>query len=113
MAAFVPLDPGRLRTRFALQQWSTSSDGYGGHTESWTHVTFVWGAIERTRTDERVRAGDAEPVISRTVILRSDPRVEPSMRLVAGAEAFVIRTVQDPDMTGRFLECRVETEPGW
>ncbi|QBK30092.1 head-tail adaptor protein [Roseitalea porphyridii] len=105
-----PVDPGRLRTQFALQQLSAAPDAHGGFTEVWTHVAFVWGVVEATGPSEPVRAGDAEPVIARTIVLRADPRVQPAMRLIAGTERFIVGTVHDPDMTGRFLECRVETE---
>ncbi|WP_349364046.1 MAG: head-tail adaptor protein [Roseitalea porphyridii] len=105
-----PIDPGRLRTRFALQQLSAVPDAHGGFAEVWTHVAFVWGMVEATQPSEPVRAGDAEPVIARTIVLRADPRVQPDMRLVAATERFIVRTVHDPDLTGRFLQCRVETE---
>ena len=105
-----PFDPGRLRTRFALEQCSSAPDQYGGSVESWTHVAFVWGGVETTRPSAPVRAGGEEPALARTVVLRADPRIEPAMRLVAGAQRHIIRTVHDPDMTGRFLECRVDTQ---
>lgn len=105
-----PIDPGRLRTRFALEQFSAVPDAHGGFTQVWTHVAFIWGMVEATRPSQPVRAGDEEPVVSRTIILRADPRVQPAMRLVAGTERSIIGTVHDPDMTGRFLECVVETE---
>lgn len=108
--ARAPIDPGRLRTRFALEQLSTVSDAHGGFAKSWTHVAFIWAAVEATRPADPVRAGKEEPVLARTITLRADPRIAPAMRLVAGPERFVIRTVHDPDMTRRFLECHVETE---
>lgn len=105
-----PFDPGRLRTRFALEQFSSRPDQYGGTVESWTHVAFVWGRVETTRPSAPVRAGEQEPALARTVVLRADPRIGPAMRLVAGTQRHIIRTVHDPDMTGRFLECRIETQ---
>lgn len=100
-----PIDPGRLRTRFALEEWSSAPDSLGGFADVWTHVAHVWGMVAASRATDPVRAGAEEPVIERNIILRADPRIRPAMRLVAGDERLFIRTVQDADMSGRHLRC--------
>lgn len=103
-------DPGRLHVPFTLEQWSSLPDGHGGHTDVWTYVATIWGAIEKSRDSNSVRAGDEEQVTRRTIIVRADPRVQPAMRLVAGQDAFIIETVDDPDLTGRYLRCMVASQ---
>lgn len=105
-----PYDPGRLRVPFALERWSSVRDSHGGHTDVWTPVATIWGAIDTSRATDPVRAGDAEPLTRRTVIVRADPRVQPAMRLVGGGAVFIIDTVHDPDLTGRYLRCAVTSQ---
>jgi len=105
-----PIDPGRLRTRFALEEWSSAPDGHGGFTDLWTLVAHVWGMVAASRATDPVRAGANEQVIERTIVLRADPRVRPSMRLVAGADRFIIQTVIDEEMGGRYLRCIASSE---
>ncbi|MBO6637927.1 MAG: phage head closure protein [Roseitalea sp.] len=105
-----PTDPGLLRTRFALEEWSSAPDGQGGYTDVWTHVAHVWGMVTASRATDPVRAGTEEPVRERTIVLRKDPRVRPAMRLVAGDERFIIRTAHDEEMSGRYLRCAVTSE---
>ncbi|MCR9120711.1 MAG: head-tail adaptor protein [Phyllobacteriaceae bacterium] len=105
-----PIDPGRLRTRFALEEWSSVPDGQGGFTDVWAHVAHVWGMVGTSRVTDPVRAGAGEQVIERTIVLRADPRVRPTMRLVAGDERLIIQTLQDADMSGRYLRCTATSE---
>lgn len=105
-----PIDPGRLRTRFSLEEWSSAPDGQGGFADVWTHVAHVWGMVAASRAADPVRAGAGEQVIERTIVLRADPRVRPAMRLVAGDDRFIIQTVNDEQMSGRYLRCTATSE---
>ncbi|RNC93546.1 head-tail adaptor protein [Oceaniradius stylonematis] len=104
------IDPGRLRVRFALEEWASAPDGRGGFTDMWTHVAHVWGMVASSRATDPLRAGAGEQVTERTIVLRADPRVRPAMGLVAGSDRFVIQTVHDEDMGGRHLRCIATSE---
>lgn len=105
------IDPGRLRTQFRLETNSPVPDGHGGHADQWTLVTLVWGQVEKIRADDPQRAATGEQVTDVTILLRADPRIGPEMRLVDGSRIHLVRTVHDPDGTGRYLRCLATEEP--
>ncbi|WP_306118134.1 MULTISPECIES: phage head closure protein [unclassified Roseitalea] len=108
----VHIDPGRLRTHVRLERHAPVADAYGSHADAWSPVATLWGAIEAVRPDAALRAGDDEQVTDAVVTVRADPHIAPAMRLVAGTDIYTIRTVHDPDGTGRYLQCAVSQEPG-
>ncbi len=100
-----PIDPGRLRTPFALQDNAPTTDALGGHADQWQTVADLWGMFERQRPTDPNRAADDEQRIEATILLRADPRVAQDMRLESRNTTWRIRTVHDPDGTGRYLRC--------
>jgi SPP1 family predicted phage head-tail adaptor len=104
------LDAGLLRTELTLQVMTPQSDGEGGHAESWTDLGTVWALVEPAGTRDRFGAGRRLPELTHRVTLRFRSDVRSGMRFGWGARRLLIRTVHDPDETGRFLLCRTEEE---
>ena len=104
------LDPGRLRTSLRLEQNASVTDAFGGQMDNWSLVATIWGAIDRIEPTVALRAGDDEQVVDAMITVRSDSRIKPGMRMVAGDQIFQVRALHDPDMTGRYLRCTVTNE---
>jgi len=102
------IDPGALRDRLMLQTPATVPDGLGGAAEGWTDVGIVDAAIVPRAARSRGEADRAAATLTHVVTMRRRAGVTHGMRFVKDGRALVIRTVRDPDETGRYLECGVE-----
>lgn len=103
-------DPGHLRTRLVLQAMTPQSDGEGGHAEAWSDVAELWALVEPASVRDRFAAGRPLPDLTHRVTLRFRDDLRSGMRFAGRARRLSIRTVHDPDETGRFLICRTEEE---
>jgi len=108
--AFGAIDPGRLRMQFRLETNAPRADDQGGYADRWSLIALVWGDIERIRADDPLRAAAGEQMTDATILLRADPRVQPAMRLANDCRAYIVRTVHDPDGTGRYLRCQTTAD---
>lgn len=98
------IDPGKMRHHATLQALATVPDGAGGYTEQWTTVAFLFARLALARA---ASLSGADQVIEETlwrVTVRHRADVAPGMRLLLAARILTIRTVVDPDETGRYLE---------
>lgn len=106
----VTIDPGRLRTELALEAPAQAPDGAGGFAESWTEIALVFAEIEPLAARDRFGAAQTLEEVSHRITMRHRGDLRSGMRLVNGGRRFLIRTVHDPDETGRYLVCRVREE---
>lgn len=104
------LDPGRRRYEFALQQASRTSDGMGGHTESWTTVAIVFAGIEPVAAKSAFGADQRLETVTHRITIRARDDVRSGMRFVKSGRIFEILTIHDPDETGRYLVCATREE---
>lgn len=104
------IDPGALRTEFALEQATVAPDGMGGHTESWSEVATVFGRIEPVTAQSVFGAGQTLETATHRITTRFREDIGSGMRLARAGRMFAIITVHDPDETGRYLICRVREE---
>jgi head-tail adaptor len=107
-------DPGRLKTRLAIEAPLEADDGQGGVTRSFTTVATVWAAVTPVAaraTGDAVEA-DAHGATARyRIVLRSNFALTLQHRLVDGARIYRIASIRDLD-DRRFIavdaEVRVE-----
>lgn len=104
------IDPGRLRTEFALEQATAVPDGMGGHAEQWGEVATVFGRIEPVAAGVRFGAGQALETVTHRVTIRHRQGILSGMRLAKGARRFAVVSVHDPDESGRYLVLRTREE---
>lgn len=104
------IDPGQLRTEFALEAATRAPDGLGGHAESWTEVATLFGRLEPVAAGVRFGAGQALETVTHRVTIRRRAGIESGMRLAKGARRFTIVSVHDPDESGRYLVLRTREE---
>jgi head-tail adaptor len=107
-------DPGRLKTRLAIQAPSEFDDGQGGVTRSFTSVATVWAAVTpvAARAAGDAMEADAAGAIARyRIVLRSNFALTLQHRLLDGARVYRIASMRDLD-DRRFIavdaEVRVE-----
>jgi len=104
-------DPGSLRHRVEILAASLTSDGAGGFVENWAAVATVFACVEPLSATSRFGADQRLEKVSHRVTLRMRADVASGMRLrMGGDRIFDIRTVHDPDETGRWLVLAVEEE---
>jgi SPP1 family predicted phage head-tail adaptor len=107
------IDPGRLKTRLAIEAPVEADDGQGGEVRSFTTVATVWAAVAplAARGGGGVEAGAEGAAIKYRIILRSNFSLTLQHRLVDGARIYRIAAIRDLD-DRRFIaldaELRVE-----
>ncbi|XHE13769.1 phage head closure protein [Agrobacterium deltaense] len=104
------LDPGKLTARLELEVRVQTSDGQGGAAESWNVLRSLWAAIEPVSDASHERASAEGVTITHRVWLAHRNDIAAGMRFRKGRRILAIRTVMDPDETGRFIVCRCEEE---
>jgi head-tail adaptor len=93
-------DPGRLKTRLAIEAPAEADDGQGGVTRSYTPVATVWAAVTPVplrASGGTVEAGAAGASVRYRIILRSNVALTLHHRLVDGARVYRIASIRDLD----------------
>lgn len=108
--ALIFLDPGLLRRRVRLEAAMTVPDGSGGATATWREVAELSVHVEPVSAAVQDRFGAWEGRVTHRVICRFRADVVRGMFFVFQGRRLAIRTVHDPDESGRFLVCRCEEE---
>jgi len=104
------IDPGRLRTELALQECVVTSDGLGGHGETWSEIASVFAMVEPVGAQSVFGAGQSLETVTHRVTIRRRDGVASGMRFVRQERVLEIVPVHDPDETSRYLVCRVREE---
>jgi SPP1 family predicted phage head-tail adaptor len=106
--ATVLIDPGMLSTRLELEEAVETTDGQGGVTRAWAPVAALWGRLESVSAFSEEVASGLRQRLTHRVTLRFRADVAAGMRLTRRERVFEIRTVRDPDESGRYLVCQCE-----
>lgn len=99
------IDPGQLNCELALEAMLPVSDGMGGYTGNWTELAMVWGRIEPVSVVSRDFGTRPQPEATHRILLRFRADITTDKRLRKGGRVFSLRSVHDPDETGRYLIC--------
>jgi SPP1 family predicted phage head-tail adaptor len=99
---------GELRHRLRLEAAVRSPDGGGGADTAWEPVGDVWASVKAVGGTEQVSAEALAGRVTHEIWIRHRGDAAPAMRFVAGARAYDIRAVLDPDGGRRWLRCLVE-----
>lgn len=103
-------NPGRRRHFLELQQATLTSDGMGGHVETWTTVGMLFAAIEPVATRSIFGADQRLESVTHRITMRARDDIRSGMRFVKQSRVFEIMTIHDPDETGRYQLCSVREE---
>lgn len=104
------LDAGRRRHEVTLQEATLTSDGMGGHAETWTTIGTLFAAIKPVAARSVFGADQRLETVTHRITIRSRDDIRSGMRFVGQGRVFEIMTVHDPDETGRHLVCAVREE---
>ncbi len=102
------LDPGQFTARLDLEAAPPVPDGQGGAVLTWTVAASLWARIEPASFSFDETAGQMRGQLTHRIWIRARDGVVEGMRFRKGARLFIIRTIRDPDETGRYLVCLCE-----
>ena len=103
-------DAGQLTARLDLESAVETPDGQGGVTQSHAVTASLWARIEPVAAETAELGHVERQAITHRIWMRYSEAVRPGMRFRKGTRLFAIRTVHDPDDTGRYLVARVTEE---
>lgn len=101
------IDPGAFREELSLQECQTVYDALGGYTENWNETAMLFAKIEPVNASSSFAADQTVETVTHEIAMRWQAGVSSGMRLVKSERIFEIRTVYDPDESGRYLLCGV------
>lgn len=104
------LDPGQMTARLDLEALDEIGDGQGGAAGEWRVVRALWAAIEPVSQGAYERASADGVAVTHRIWAGFRTDVSAGMRFRKGARVFTVKSVIDPDETGRFIVCRCEEE---
>ncbi|WP_062113791.1 phage head closure protein [Aureimonas sp. AU40] len=108
--ALLFLDPGLLTKRAAIERNDLVTDGSGGARENWVEVGETSVRVEPLTAIVEEKLGQRIVAITHRVTLRARAGLVRGMAFRLGARRLLIRSLHDPDETGRWLVCRCEEE---
>lgn len=99
------IDPGAFRDELSLQECQTVYDATGGYAENWNETAKLFAKIEPARASSTFDADQTIETMTHEITTRWQPGVASGMRMIKDNRIFEIRTVYDPDESGRYLVC--------
>lgn len=99
------IDPGRLRTELIVEDVVAAGDGAGGVVETWVEVATLFAHVEPVRARTRFGADQHQVDISHRITIRHRDGILRRMRFRNRERVFEIRSLVDPDESGRYLVC--------
>lgn len=109
MATFF-LDAGKLNKRALIERNEAIADTIGGAKDVWREVGETSVRIEPLRQRVEEETGQRIGTATHRVICRARPDLSRGMAFRLAERRLVIRTLHDPDESGRFLMCRCEED---
>ena len=102
------IDPGEFQTELSLQECQTAYDATGGCTESWVELAVLFARIEPVSANSAFAADQSLETVTHRIFLRWQSGLASGMRFVKDERRFEIKTVHDPDESGRYLVCAAQ-----
>lgn len=89
---------GLLRHRITLQNRTTTPDGYGGQTVTWTDLATVWASVMPLRSREYWQAQQIKSTTTHEIEIRN-PHVTigPEDRILFGTRNFTIDGIRNAE----------------
>ena len=96
---------GKLRHRLIIQTKTSTGDGMGGYTESWTDAHEVLGAVWPLQGDQKLQAMQMGGVVTHTIKMRYVEDVNVHTRIQVGdtTQRFDVTSVVNRDYLNREL----------
>lgn len=97
------MDPGRLRHRITIQKQVTGRDEYGNPVSGWEDHATVWAQASALSQKEYWAAAQVQAEKTMRFIIRYQPGLDPTMRVLFRDQILDIRSIIDPTEQGRTL----------
>lgn len=104
------IDPGQLTSELALEAMQPLPDGMGGYAETWSEIAMVWGRIEPVSSTQKDFGARPQPEVTHRILMRFREDISTDKRLRKAGRIFALRSVHDPDESGRYLICLAREE---
>lgn len=103
---------GRLNRIVIIEKPCVTRNAIGDEIESWSPVGRVWASVQPLSGREFMIARQAQTEVTVRVRMRYYPGLKTNMRLRCGRSTFVIVSIIDEKLAGRWLEilCRGDAE---
>ena len=104
-----------LSRRLMLEDPQRSSDGSGGHTETWEALGQLWAEVKPLTGRNTLQGGVDMSVQRFRITVQATPvgsasRPRPDQRFRDGSRLFLIHAVTESDDSGRYLTCFAQEE---
>lgn len=101
MSTSKTLDAGELRDRITIQSQITTVNSFGESVTEWEDYALRWAQIVDLSGNALLLAQQIQSEVRTRIVVRFDPAIRESMRVLWDGFVFDIKSVQrDPD-TGR------------
>ncbi|KTQ85215.1 hypothetical protein NS226_20560 [Aureimonas ureilytica] len=104
------LDPSLLTQRAGIERNEPVTDAFGGARDKWVEVAETSVRVEPLKAEVEERFGQRIGTLTHRVTLRFRAGLERGMAFRLRGRRLLIRSLLDPDETGRWLVCRCEEE---
>lgn len=94
------MQAGKLNSRIAIEQRSTTQDATGQPVETWTTVATVWAHIRLLSGVEAIKADADTSITKASIRIRKSAGIDAGMRVSHGGILYDIEAVL-PDEAGR------------
>lgn len=101
---------GNMRDRVTIQQEGMTSDGQGGHENTWQDVDTVWAMVDPLRSYERMAQGQQEGATKYRVTIRYVPNLTNANAILWDGKRMNITGLFNPDRKKKYLQ--IECEEG-
>lgn len=98
---------GQLRWRIGLQRFTSSRDGYGQETRTWSTLATYWGSIRTPTGREALNAAQQKAELTHVVTLRwtgESTTITPKDQLSYKGRLFAITWINNVDERNRQLD---------
>lgn len=98
----------RLRHRLYVQTVTTTSDGEGGHSQSWADDRAVWASIDPIQARQRSEYESISVEATHLIRIRGEQSVSEENRIRFGTRTFEILTVENIQERGvvKVITCK-------
>lgn len=103
-------DVGRLSQRVDIEEYTTSDDGMGGTTTTWSTLDTVWADIKPLTGDEKMRLGEYQSDLTHKIKIRYRSDVDSEKRVSYNGRTFNIKYLLNRDEKDAYLEMTATEE---
>jgi SPP1 family predicted phage head-tail adaptor len=87
------MQAGRLRQRIRIEKKTVTRNAVGEEVIAWAPLVSLWASIEPLRGREYLEAKQVQASVDARIVVRYQPEILPSMRVVFSERVYAIESV--------------------